>query len=157
MEAIVKFKAKTQSQVTAARLAWHAAMVALTPLALAGALAGCAALGPAAPPEQLVSQLATKRWDALVAQDFDKAYSLAAPSYRQLTNADAYKKKKQGVPVKWLSAKVLRVKCEEKKCDVRIEIESKPIVPFTYKGTIASGLDETWVLEGGKWWILESL
>lgn len=157
MKAIVKFKAKMQSQATAARLAWHGAMVALTPLALAGALAGCAALGPAAPAEQLVSQLATKRWDALVAQDFDTAYSLAAPSYRQLTNADAYKKKKQGVPVKWLSAKVLRVKCEEKKCDVRIALESKPIVPFSYRGNIVSGLDESWVLEDGKWWILESL
>ena len=125
--------------------------------ALAAALVGCAAMGPQLPPEQLVAQLAAARWEALVAQDFDKAYTLAAPSFRQVTNADAYKKKRQGVPVKWLSAKVLRVQCEEKKCDVRISLESKPIVPFTYKGTIASGLDETWVLEGGKWWFLESL
>jgi hypothetical protein len=120
-------------------------------------LGGCAGQGAGQPPEQLVSQLAAKRWDALVARDFEKAYGFSTPSYRQLNNADFYKKSRQGAPVKWVSAKVLRVECEDKKCAVRIALESKPLVPFPFKDTITSGLDESWVYEDGQWWILETL
>lgn len=124
---------------------------------LAATLSGCAGLGTPQPPELAVRTLATQRWQALMAQDFAKAYTFAPPSYRQLHTADVYQKKYQGVPVKWLAAKVLRVQCETEKCDVRIDLESKPLIPFGFKGSINSGLDETWVLENGQWWMLETL
>jgi hypothetical protein len=128
-----------------------------TALAVSLGLAGCASMSAPEAPELAVRTLATQRWQALLAQDFNKAYTFVVPSYRQLNTADAYQKKRQGVPVKWISAKVLRVECGGQKCDVRIELESKPLVPFAFNGTITSGIDETWVLENGRWWMLETL
>lgn len=124
---------------------------------LAASLSACVGLTPPQPPELAVRQLATQRWQALLTQDFNNAYTFTTPSYRQLHDADTYKKNHQGGPVKWLSAKVLRVQCEPEKCNVRIELETQPITPFGFKGTIRSGLDETWIFENGKWWMLETL
>jgi hypothetical protein len=122
------------------------------------ALAGCAGLTTPAPPEQVVRQLATQRWQALLAKDFDKAYGFSVPSYRALKTAEYYKNKRQATPVKWISAEIFNVECEASKCAVRIKLESKPIVPFSnFDGTIVGGLDETWVLDGGKWWMFETL
>jgi hypothetical protein len=135
----------------------RAVMAGCAALALSVGLAGCAGMGTPQAPELAVRTLATQRWQALLAQDFNKAYTFVAPSYRQLNTVDAYQKKRQGVPVKWIAAKVLRVECVEQKCDVRIELESKPLVPFAFNGTITSGIDETWVLENGQWWMLETL
>lgn len=121
------------------------------------ALSGCASLGTTEPPETVVRQLATQRWQALLARDFDKAYGFAVPSYRQLHAPDYYRGKRQATPVKWLAAEVLRVDCEPEKCTVRIKLESKPLVAMRFDGTLTGGLDETWVLEGGKWWMFETL
>lgn len=122
------------------------------------AVAGCAGLTTPAAPEQVVRQLATQRWQALLAKDFDKAYEFSVPSYRALKTAEYYKNKRQATPVKWISAEIFNVECEASKCAVRIKLESKPIVPFSnFDGTIVGGLDETWVLEGGKWWMFETL
>lgn len=102
-------------------------------------------------------QLAAQRWQALIALDFDKAYTFTAPSYRQINTLEAYKKNHQGVMVKWLAAKVLRATCEEKKCALRIELESKPVLLSRSEQTMTGGLDESWVLEDGRWWVLEAL
>ena len=108
------------------------------------------------PPEDQVRQRANDRWAALVAQNFDKAYSFAPPAYRQLKTADVYRSSHQA-PVKWLSANVIKVSCESEKCDVRVALESQPMVPFGAGMTLTAGLDETWVYEDGNWWMVEPL
>lgn len=135
----------------------RATLAAGATLLLASALVGCAGLGSAPAPEQLVRELATQRWQALLSKDFDKAYAFSVPSYRQIRTAEYYRGKRQATPVKWLAAEVLRVECQEAKCAVRIKLESKPLVPFQFDGTLSTGLDETWVLENGQWWIFETL
>lgn len=124
---------------------------------VAAALAGCAGPTSSAPPEQVVRQLATQRWQALLSRDFAKAYEFAVPSYRALKNVEFYKRNREATPVKWISAEVFGVQCEAVKCVVRIKLESKPVLPFNFQGTIEGGIDETWVLEGGKWWMFETL
>lgn len=107
--------------------------------------------------EEAVRTLAAARWQALIAGDFAKAYAYAAPSYRAINPLAMYRANKQGVSVKWLSANVLKVACELAVCTVQIELESKPITPIRFTGTLQSAVDEKWVLEEGKWWILEKL
>ena len=126
-------------------------------LLIAGALTGCASLWTPNTPEQVVGQLSSQRWKALLAGDFEKAYSFAAPSFRQIKSLDYYRSARQGTPVKWLASELVRVKCAEERCTVTIKLESKPLVPFPFAGTISSGVDEIWILENGQWWMFETL
>lgn len=132
-------------------------LVLLTGL-LAG-LAGCASIG--AKPEDQVRSLAQQRWQHLVAGDFDKAYEMATPGFRKVRALGDYRLRKSAVPVKWLAAEVLRVACtpaeQPTKCVVRIKLDSEARVPGAPKGVLSSGIDETWLLEDGRWWMFETL
>lgn len=125
--------------------------------AAATAVVGCAGLASSAPPEQVVRQLATQRWQALLAGDFDKAYEFATPSYRQIKSAGTYRLQKQAQLVKWISAEVVGAKCDGPKCDLFYKLEFKPMVPMRFDGTLFSGNSEVWVFEGGQWWAFEDL
>jgi hypothetical protein len=130
---------------------WCGAAVAVA------ALVGCATT-PAEPPQDIVRQLATQRWQALLAKDYKRAYDMSAPAYRKLNTADVYAIRKASVPVRWLSAKVLRVDCEsEDRCTARVEIESRPIAPLAPKMPLVGVISETWVRDGGQWWMFEPL
>lgn len=135
----------------------RAALIASAALVLLSTLSGCAGLDSAAAPELQVRKLATQRWQALLAKDFDKAYEFAAPSYRQIRSAEYYSDKRRITPVKWLAVEVLRVECEATKCITRIKLESKPLTAFQFSGTLITAMDETWVFEGGQWWMFETL
>lgn len=124
---------------------------------LAGlALAACAT-GDVRPPEEEVRALSVKRWQLLLSSQLDEAYKLTAPSYRKLRSADDFRNRIRGLPVRWIGAKVLTVQCQDASCIVRTELESKPMIPTHFKGTLSSGIDESWVFEDGRWWILEPL
>lgn len=138
--------------ITRRRSAFPSAVVVMAALILGG----CATVKPE-PPELQVRQLATQRWQALLAGDFDKAYAMSTPAYRLIHTPEAYKAKKQATPVKWLAAEVFRVECQKSSCTAIIKIQSKPVVPFAFKGVIESGVEETWVNENGHWWMHEAL
>lgn len=121
------------------------------------ALVGCAGLTSSVPPEQVVRQLATQRWQALLSGDFDKAYEFTTPSYRQIKSAATYRLQKQALLVKWISAEVVGAKCDGPKCDLFYKLEFKPLVPMRFDGTLFSGNSEVWVFEGGQWWAFEDL
>jgi hypothetical protein len=118
-------------------------------------LAGCAALQPK--PQDQVRQLATQRWQALLAGKFDQAYEFAVPSYRKIRSIDYYRANMGAVPVRWLKAEVLRIDCETQRCVVRIKLESEPRLP-NFRGTrLETGIDEVWVRESGQWWMVEKI
>lgn len=125
--------------------------------AAAAALLGCASTPPA-PPQDNVRQLATQRWQALLAKDYKRAYDMSAPAYRKLNSVELYTTRKMSVPVRWLSAKVVRVDCEsEERCTARVEIESRPIAPNAPRMPLVGVISETWVRDGGQWWMFEAL
>ena len=117
---------------------------------------GCANMRPA--PEETVRKLATQRWQALLAGKFDQAYEFATPGFRKLRSVDSYRTNRSAVPVKWVSAEVLRANCEPTRCTVTVKVLSEPRMPgFRKLSTLESGVDEVWVLEDGQWWIFEKL
>jgi len=122
-------------------------------------LSGCASLGST--PEDQVKALANQRWQYLIAGDFDKAYEMATPSYRQLRDVRYYRNKRGVTPVKWLAAEVIKAECvpakEPTKCTVRIKLDSKPLVRTKFDGVLSTGMNETWVYENGRWWMFETL
>lgn len=130
-------------------MAWGMALSALL------WLSGCATTPTN--PQEAVRQLAQQRWQHVLAGKYDKSYDMLVPSYRKLKSQDHYTTAARSAPVKWKSAEVVRVECEANTCKVVVKVVSQLAVPTFYKGPLESGLDETWVLEDGQWWKLETL
>ena len=121
----------------------------------ASLLAGCAAFGVATP-ERTVQERSAERWKALIAGDFNKAYGYMAPSYRAVTSLERYRSSIGGVAA-WVGAEVIRVECATDKCIARVKIEAKPTALMHFKANINTGVDETWLLEDGQWWLFQKL
>lgn len=114
------------------------------------ALSGCAAFAPATP-EQAVEKRATAYWKARIAGQYEKAYALSTPAYRQLKTADQFRMQfGSGVSVQ--AAEVASVVCEPQKCTAKMKISAKPAVIGLKLGTIPLYMDEIWLLEDGQWW-----
>ena len=143
----------TQSPVKTRAMA--ALWIKASACVLSFTLVGCASLQPA--PEETVRKLAIQRWQALLAGKFDQAYEFATPAFRKLRTVDFYRANRSAVPVKWVSAEVLRVDCEPQRCSVKIKLISKPIMPGFNKLNLETSLDEVWILEDGQWWMFEKL
>ena len=112
--------------------------------------AGCASLG-ASKPEDAVKQRAEAYWKARAAGQVDKAYELTSPSYRKVHTFDQFKMQfGNGASIKGVS--VVKVDCEAEKCTVRSTVEAAPALMGVSVGTIATHLDEIWLLEDGQWW-----
>lgn len=119
-------------------------------------LAGCAGMERGTP-EEIVQARATTRWKAMVAHDFKRAYEYLAPSYRAVSSFERYNEKLNG-GAPWDKVEVARVRCESaEKCTASVRIESKPIGIMNFKSNIITGVDETWLLEDGKWWLYQEL
>ena len=152
MNPIASHQSEPKHHITA--LGRRLALAALGLMSLA--VVGCASLQPA--PEETVRKLATQRWQALLAGKFDQAYEFATPAFRKLRTVDFYRTNRSAVPVKWVSAEVLRVDCEPARCKVTVKVVSEPRVPgFRKLLNLESGIEEVWVLEDGQWWMFEKL
>jgi hypothetical protein len=123
---------------------------------LALALAGCAAISDNRPPEEVVRQRASERAEAFVKGDLDRSYSLTAPSYRKLRDANAYKRS-FGPGLRWVKAEVKDVTCEPVRCKVAMAVGVKPLIPGRFGDTITVQFEETWLLEDGNWWLYQAL
>ncbi len=112
--------------------------------------AGCANLG-SVKPEDAVKQRAENYWKARAAGQVDKAYALTSPSYRRVHTFDQFKMQ-FGNAAGIRGASVVKVDCEPEKCMVRTKVETTPALMGVSVGTIATHLDEIWLLEDGQWW-----
>lgn len=124
---------------------------------LAGAivLTACASMGTA--PQDQVKQRATERWQALVAGEFDKAYSYNTPGFRALVTPAAYRGR-TGSAVKWVGAEVTQVNCTEPaKCNVQIKLDYQPVLGGKIAGSYSTYLDESWLQEDSQWWIFQPI
>lgn len=119
-------------------------------------LSACASLG-SSPPEDQVRQRASARWQALLVNDYSKAYTYATPGYRALVSPDNYRRR-QGAVLQRVSGEVFSVNCPQAdKCTARVVVGVKPPLSKRYGPVITAPVDETWVLEDGQWWLAEQL
>ena len=116
---------------------------------------GCASLSPAKP-EEVVQQRAQARWQAMIAGEWDKAYSYMTPSFRAVVDQKRYPSRFGG-SVSWLAAEVVNVTCEEQRCTVRMKVTFRPVVGMRPGGVASTGFDETWIFEDGQWWMFEKV
>jgi hypothetical protein len=124
-------------------------------LAVAGALAlGACATPGGSSPDETVMQRANARWKVLVARDFTAAYDYNTATFKSLVPLETYKSRTGGAVV-WLGAEVVGVKCPDaEKCTARIRIDFKPLLRGT-GDKLSTHFDETWLREGGQWWVFE--
>jgi len=95
-----------------------------------------------------VRVLAQGRWDALLRGDATAAYGYLSPASRASLSLLQYQQRiRIGF---WKRAVVETVSCEPEVCKVGVNI--------TYDYQLAKGveatLSESWVKEGGKWWLV---
>lgn len=116
-------------------------------------LAACADNRPA---EEIVAERAQARWDALVARDFAAAYEYYTPGYRETTTAEAFSAEMSIRSVKWTAAEVFGIECEADapRCEVRTRLKYSAPGAIPGVGSIesSSGVRETWIQIGRKWW-----
>jgi len=119
------------------------------------ALAGCANFQTK--PEDAVAQRATARWQALIKGDMEAAYKFSSPGFRAVIDVAGFKGR-TGIAGKWLDAQVNKVECDLlTRCRVVIRLEFSTLIPGRSKSKIDTGIDETWLLEEGQWWIFQRI
>lgn len=107
----------------------------------------------AAQGQQALEGRVTARWDALVARNFELAYTFETPSYRKVYDA-AYYKGKFGDRVAWLGARVSKVKdLGGGVAEVMVKLRFKAAVPIPGMSVVQeeTNLKEKWVQEEGTW------
>ncbi|MCB1915074.1 MAG: hypothetical protein KDG52_05090 [Rhodocyclaceae bacterium] len=125
----------------------------LLSLLLVAGLGACASLSSPPPTtEERVGERARTRWEALVAQDWEKAYSFASPAYRSAIDLNGFKSRHSGGAVVWQGVKGVSSECGDEICDVQVEVAFEPAVQKGFKG-LSTTVNEKWLLEDGQWWI----
>jgi hypothetical protein len=108
-------------------------------------------------PEDQVRQRATERWQALIAGQFSQAYTFNTPGFRAVVTPDGYRNRFGGA-VSWTGVEVIRVECPEaNKCQAELRIDFKPTLSLQNSGKLSTHIDETWLLEDGKWWFFQKI
>ena len=107
-----------------------------------------------APPEEVVAQRATARWQAMIDKDVEKAYGFISPGVRSTTPMNVFQGQVYSRAIDRRGAEIVSVKCEPQVCDVKVKLT------YVYYGSVAamagqeshSILDERWILSDGAWW-----
>lgn len=111
-------------------------------------LPGCDSRGWFQTPEERVEQRAQERLDALMARDFEKAFSFLPPALRETTSWQRYGAKYAGV-ANWREASVKSVECEVDRCEVATSITYQMLRP---KVENTRSREEVWIEVDGEWY-----
>lgn len=95
---------------------------------------------------EIVKKRFQERWDALMAKDYEKAYSYLSPSTRTLVSLSQFEQRFSAGNFK--KVELRDVKCEESVCAVNFFL--------TYDHKLAKGITtptgEKWFFQGGEAW-----
>ena len=137
-----------------AQLAWHSRnnSLLLATGVLSLLLTACASTENVK--KHPVEERAQQRWDALLSQDFDTAYSLYSPGYRSANSRVDLEISHRSRKVGLLGAQVESSDCEAEACTVTslVQYQVGSPVPGVSKWESASTVQERWVRTDGKWW-----
>ena len=119
---------------------------------LAALLSGCDGfLSDPKTPEEVVAERAQARWEALIAGQWESAYSFASPAYRSMVDVDGFRRR-QGGKTLALGSTVRKVECDGEACEAVVRLKFRPPVP-QIKSVLETDYKERWVLDDGDWWI----
>lgn len=130
----------------------HAVLV----LFAAALLAACAGTGGPVPAEVSVEERAQERWDHVVARDFESAWQLYAPGFRNANDQRDFSRDMARRPVRWLGAAVQAADCEGDRCKVSVAVTYQAVGAPAGQRRIrmTRTLEETWIRLDGQWWFV---
>jgi len=122
---------------------------------LAWLLSACAATS-GGPGTGHIGDRAQARWDALLAQDYEGAYSYLSPGIRSTMSATDFELDFRLRRVQYLSAEYQEHSCEEDVCTVKIQLGYRIVRPLATvpEWESKSVVEEQWIKSAGKWWYL---
>lgn len=131
----------------------------LTPFIAVAALvtlAACSEPEPPPEPTEIVAERAQQRWDALVAEDYEAAYALYTPGFRERTDLRSFEDDMQRRPVRWVSAEVRTTECEKERCTVETDVGYRVTsAPAQLSGMGSSRpVEESWIYINDNWWFV---
>lgn len=103
--------------------------------------------------EQLLTQRAEDRWQALIDLDMERSYGYLSPGARQVTSLSAYATKKTASPAQVQGAVVKSTRCEDLVCTLEVELR------YIYNGSVTamrgqeltSTVKEKWIATDENW------
>lgn len=121
---------------------------------VAAVLAACAATPRGE--DGVVVKRAQERWDAVISNELEKAYTYYSPGYRSSHSLIDFGVTIRMRKVQYISAEYLDHACEESRCTVRFKLGFRVFAPVPgmskYDGTQV--VEDTWVKTSGEWWYL---
>jgi hypothetical protein len=130
--------------------------VQITLLVLVMLLSACAATNTASSAKDPIPERVQARWNALLAEDFETAYSFYSPGYRSANSLTDFELSIRLRKVQWQSAEYLEHSCEESLCTAKIKMGYRVAspVPGINEWKSHSVIDEKWIKSDGQWWYL---
>ncbi len=103
-----------------------------------------------------VETRAQARWDALLARDFDTAYSLYSPGYRSSYSRVDFEIELRTRRIAYTSADVLESHCDGDACTVITNVGYRigSPVPGVPQWDSERRMEERWVRTEGEWWFV---
>jgi hypothetical protein len=103
-----------------------------------------------------IKQRAQGRWDAVMAGDYDTAYTFYSPGYRSATSRVDFEIALRVRRVRWISAEVQESSCDADVCKVvtTVGYAVAGAVPGVSVWKNKKNIEESWVRTGGQWWYL---
>jgi len=115
-------------------------------------LAACSE--PPRSPEEIVTERAQARWDAVIDRDPESSYEYQTPGYREKVSVTDHAVRFSRRQITWTAADVLGAECAEDRCTVEIMIGYRADgAPGVLSGLEGSRpIEETWILIENEWW-----
>jgi hypothetical protein len=135
----------------------HRSVLLLAFMLAALLLSACASQAPAPDtPDKLIIERAQNRWAALLADDFETAYSYYSPGYRSTTSVIDFAFMIRTRRVRWTSAEYKEHSCAENSCTLifNVGFSVNEPVPGMDKWDGSNITEEKWVKTDGQWWYL---
>ena len=103
-----------------------------------------------------IDKRAQDRWDALLAGDYETAYSFYSPGFRSTTPMIDLAIRIRSQRVKWVSAEYKDHSCDESVCTVNVLVGFKVAKPVRgmKEWENSTLVHEQWIKTEGQWWYL---
>jgi len=104
--------------------------------------------------EEIVTERAQARWDAIIAEDYQAAWEMHSPGFRQRVSIRDFIRQQADLPFSYDRAVVEEVRCENERCEVKVLINFTLVAGQRFIRGMRSEqtISEVWILSDSKWW-----